>query len=151
MNINDFYTGYKKTVAAADELISRVGFPRLGRGEVLKLFKVSKRRDLDISTFSAAVWLKLSGRSIQDMRIAYGGVAPTIVRLPKTEAHLTGSTISADIFDSAGEMALSEISPISDVRGSAKYREYAGQPIFCENCITNSMRTRSKQVPPKSQ
>ena len=122
VNINDFYTGYKKTVAAADELITRVLIPRLGSGELLRLFKVSKRQDLDISTFSAAFWLKLSGRRIQDVRIAYGGVGPRIVRLPKTEAHLKGSAVSAEVFESAGEMALSEISPISDVRGSAEYR-----------------------------
>jgi xanthine dehydrogenase small subunit len=130
VNINDFYTGYKQTVAAADELISRVVIPRLGCGEVLKLFKVSKRQDLDISTFSAAIWLKLSGQSIQDVRIAYGGVAPRIVRLPRTEVHLKGSKLSADTFDSAGEIALSEISPISDVRGSAEYRNLLAANIL---------------------
>ena len=122
VNINDFYTGYKKTVAAADELISQVSIPRLGSGEILKLFKVSKRQDLDISTFSAAIWLKVSGRFIQDVRIAYGGVAPTIVRLPATEVYLKGRSISSETFESAREVALSEISPISDVRGSAEYR-----------------------------
>lgn len=122
VNINDFYTGYKTTVIGADELISRISIPRLGRGEVLKLFKVSKRPDLDISTFSAAIWLKLSGWSIRDVRIAYGGVAPRIIRLPKTEDHLRGQMLSPDTFNSAGKIALSEISPISDVRGSAEYR-----------------------------
>jgi xanthine dehydrogenase small subunit len=130
ININDFYTGYKVTVASVDELISRVRIPRLGSGEVLKLFKVSKRQDLDISTFSAAIWLRLSGQSIQDVRIAYGGVAETIIRLPRTEAHLKGSDISADAFDSAGEVALSEISPISDVRGSAVYRNTVAANIL---------------------
>jgi xanthine dehydrogenase small subunit len=130
VNINDFYTGYKKTVASADELITRVSIPRLRSGEVLRLFKVSKRQDLDISTFSAAIWLKLSGRSIQDVRIAYGGVAPTIVRLLRTEAHMKGSNISAETFDSAGKVALSEISPISDVRGSATYRNLLASNIL---------------------
>jgi xanthine dehydrogenase small subunit len=130
VNINEFYTGYKRTVAAADELISRVVIPRPGRGEVLRLFKVSKRRDLDISTFSAAVWLKLAGSIIEDVRIAYGGVAATIVRLPKTEAHLKKRTVSAEAFESAGEVALSEISPISDVRGSAEYRNLLAANIL---------------------
>jgi len=130
IDINDFYTGYKRTVAAADELISRVLIPRLGCGEVLRLFKISKRQDLDISTFSAAFWLKLSGRTIQDVRIAYGGVAPTIVRLPETEAHLKGCELSPDTFESAGETALSEITPISDVRGSAEYRNLLAANIL---------------------
>lgn len=122
VNINDFYIGYKKTVASADELISRVLIPRLAHDEVLKLYKVSKRKDLDISTFSAAFWMKLDGQCIQDIRIAYGGVAPTVIRLPRTEAHLAGKDVAASVFESAGEIARSEVSPINDVRGSTEYR-----------------------------
>ena len=130
IDMNDFYIGYKQTVAASDELISRVSIPRLGSGEVLRLYKVSKRQDLDISTFSAAFWLKLSGRTIQDIRIAYGGVAERIVRMPNTEAHLKGRELSVEAFESAGEKALSEISPISDVRGAAEYRNLLAANIL---------------------
>jgi xanthine dehydrogenase small subunit len=122
VGINNFYTGYKKNVAAPGELISRVFIPLLGEGEVLKLYKVSKRHDLDISTFGAAIWIKLSGRHIEDIRIAYGGVGPMIVRLHKTESHLRGNDVSEPIFESAREIAVQEIAPISDVRGSAEYR-----------------------------
>jgi xanthine dehydrogenase small subunit len=130
VNINDFYSGYRQTVATEDELISRIVIPCLGSGEKLKLFKVSKRQDLDISTFSAAFWLKLSGGTIEDIRVAYGGVAPRIIRLPKTEAHLRGAKLSADVFESAGKTALSEISPISDVRGSSEYRNLLAANIL---------------------
>src|SRR5439155_11475854 len=85
ININDFYTGYKRTVMAADELITAVRIPRPRDGEILRLYKVSKRFDVDISTFTAAIWLKLEGRTIADVRIAYGGVGPNILRLPRTE------------------------------------------------------------------
>ncbi len=136
VNINDFYAGYKKTVATTDELIQRVVIPRLGVGEMLKLFKVSKRSDLDISTFSAAIWLKLTGALIDDVRIAYGGVAPVILRLRETEKYLIGKRLSMETFDAAGEIAASEVTPISDVRGSAAYRgKLAGnilRKLYCE-------------------
>jgi len=122
VDINNFYTGYKKNVATPGELISRVFIPLLGNGEVLKLYKVSKRHDLDISTFGAAIWIKLSGSHIENIRIAYGGVGPMILRLPKTESHLRGSDVSERAFESAREIAVQEITPISDVRGSAEYR-----------------------------
>jgi len=122
VDINDFYVGYKKNVMAADELIVRVFIPRPTADEVFKLYKVSKRRDLDISTFSAAVWMKLSGRRIEDIRIAYGGVGPMILRLRNAEAHLRGNDVSERRFESAREIAVQEITPISDVRGSAEYR-----------------------------
>jgi xanthine dehydrogenase small subunit len=99
-----------------------VFIPLLGEGEALRLYKVSKRHDLDISTFGAAIWVKLSGLHIEDIHIAYGGVGPMIVRLHKTESHLRGNDVSERIFEAAREIVVREITPISDVRGSAEYR-----------------------------
>jgi xanthine dehydrogenase small subunit len=122
VNINQFYRGYKQTVAAPEELISRVFIPLPGAGESLKLYKISKRKDLDISAFSAAFWMKLSGGRIDDVRIAYGGVGPQVLRLPRTEAFLKGKDLTQELFDSARAVVLAEIAPISDVRGTAAYR-----------------------------
>ena len=130
ININQFYTGYKRTVITADELITAVRIPRPRDGEILRLYKVSKRFDVDISTFTAAIWLKLDGATIADARIACGGVGPNILRLPRTEALLRGKTIDEDLFHRAGLLARSEITPISDVRGSADYRYQLAQNIL---------------------
>ena len=51
--------------------------------------------------------------------IAYGGGAPTVIRLPRTEAFLAGKSATLDTFEHAGRIARVEIKPISDVRGSA--------------------------------
>src|SRR5688572_4763210 len=75
VNINEFFTGYRKTVMAADEIIVRVHVPLPRAGDVFKLYKVSKRWDLDISSFMAAVWARVSNdNTIDEIRIAYGGV-----------------------------------------------------------------------------
>ncbi len=122
MNINDFYTGYRKNVMAPGEIIARLHVPLPAAGDVFKLYKVSKRKDLDISTFSAAVGLRLDGDEIADARLAYGGVAATVVRLPRTEAALRGRPATEATFDAAAAVAEAEVKPISDVRGSADYR-----------------------------
>jgi xanthine dehydrogenase small subunit len=122
VNINEFYTGYKRTVATSDELITRVFIPLPADGELFKLYKVSKRKDLDISSFTAAIWMRVDAGTIADVRIAYGGVAATILRLPKTESQLRGQRPVEELFDEAAQTAVAEISPISDVRGSAAYR-----------------------------
>ena len=152
--INSFYRGYKQFDLRPDEIITRVFVPvvnsrhpergegsqvttsgdpspssRLRMTEVLKLYKVSRRKDLDISAFTAAIRLRMNGR-IEEARIAYGGVAPTVIRLPKTEAFLNGKSPTLDLFERAGEMARSEIKPISDVRGSADYRLQLAQNIM---------------------
>lgn len=136
IDINDFYIGYKKLAMEPDELISRVYIPIPGKNELLRLYKISNRKDLDISTFTAAIRLKLDGPRIESARIAYGGVAATILRLPQTELFLQGQRLDEDVFARAGALARSEIAPISDVRASADYRLQLAENIlmkfFCE-------------------
>jgi xanthine dehydrogenase small subunit len=120
--MNDFYIGYRKTVMAADELITRVFMPLPKADEVFRLYKISKRHDLDISTFTAAFWMKRENGVIGEIRIAYGGCGPMIIRMRKTEAALTGKPFNEAEIEGATEIARGEITPISDVRGAAEFR-----------------------------
>lgn len=122
VNINDFYTGYRTSVMAADELISRITIPLPDGNDTFRLYKLSKRKDLDISTFSAAVLMKMRDGIIDSIHIAMGGVGPMVVRLKKTEAILRGQPFDEATFANVRDSVLSEITPISDVRGSADYR-----------------------------
>lgn len=122
VNINKFYTGYKQLEMKPEELISTVHVPIPQSDEIVKLYKVSKRKHLDISAFTAAFRLKRNGDVIESIGIAYGGVAATILRLPKTEQFLRGKTFTLDTAAEAGAIARTEITPISDVRGSSDFR-----------------------------
>ncbi len=66
--------------------------------------------------------MRRAGDRIDAIRIAYGGVAPVVLRLPRTEAFLTGKPFSLDTLEDAGTIAKEEITPISDVRGSKEFR-----------------------------
>lgn len=122
VGIASFYRGYKKLDLAADEIITRILIPLPAAADTLRLYKVSKRSHLDISSFTAAMLMRRSGDRIDSIRIAYGGVGPVILRLPKTEAFLTGKPFSLDTLEDAGPIARDEITPISDVRGSRHFR-----------------------------
>ena len=126
--IADYYLGYKKFDLRADEIIARVRVPVVD--DTLKLYKVSRRKDLDISAFTAAIRLRTSDGHINAATIAYGGVAPTVVRLPKTESFLAGKPIALGTFEEAGRIARGEVKPISDVRGSADYRAQLAENIL---------------------
>jgi len=146
--ITRFYLAYKKIDLRPDELIIRVRVPLPAPGDLLRLYKVSRRRDLDIATFNAAVLVRLddstakgrngsagahagpTGARIGSARIAYGGVAPTLLRLPRTEAFLAGRPFEEATFREAGRMARGEIAPISDVRGSAAFRAQLSENIL---------------------
>ena len=128
VDINDFYLGYKKFNLQPDEIITRVHVPIVR--DALKLYKVSRRKDLDISAFTAAIRLRTTDGHINAATIAYGGVAPTVIRLPRTESFLAGKPIALGTFEEAGRIARSEIKPISDVRGSADYRAQLAENIL---------------------
>jgi xanthine dehydrogenase small subunit len=111
-------------------LIRRAIVPLPADDELFAVYKISKRRDLDISSFTAAVWMRMDGERIAAVRIAYGGVAPTIVRLPRAEKWLAGQRLTEAALVQAGHIAAQEIAPISDVRGSARYRRLLAENIL---------------------
>jgi xanthine dehydrogenase small subunit len=120
--ITEFYKGYKKLDMRPGELITRVRVPLPADGELLRLYKVSRRRDLDIASFTAAIRMRLDGDTISEAAIAFGAVGPTVVRARKTEEFLCGRALDEETMQQAGDAAISEITPISDVRGAADYR-----------------------------
>ena len=130
VNINSFYTGYKTNVSRPDELITSVRIPLPDAGDIFKLYKISKRKDLDISAFTAAIWMRRNGPAIEEARIAYGGVGPNIIRLGRTEEFFRRKILSQETIRQASEIARAEIAPISDVRGSAEFRAQLGENIL---------------------
>ncbi|HEY1375434.1 MAG TPA: FAD binding domain-containing protein, partial [Gemmataceae bacterium] len=129
-SVNGFCTGYKQKDMAADELLARVTLSLPAAGERLRLYKVSRRNDLDIATFGAAVRIHESGGRIESAAVAYSGVGPTVVRLPRTEAALTGRPFRESTFRHAGRVARSEAAPITDVRGGRDFRAQLAENIL---------------------
>lgn len=129
--IGDFYTGYRNTVLAPDELLTGVRIPIPRRDEIFKLYKVSRRKDLDISSFGAAVWMRREpAGEIADVRIAYGGVGPMVLRITGAEEVIRGATPTLDVFHDAARLAAEQVTPITDVRGSDVYRRALSRNIL---------------------
>lgn len=121
--IKDFFTGYRSTACAPDEIIVAVHIPVPPQGTDVRAFKVSRRKDLDISTVSAAMRLRTAGNSaVDDIVLAYGGMAATPQRAMATEAFLSGKPWSRATVEAAMDVIATDFSPLTDVRGSAQYR-----------------------------
>ena len=129
--IGAFYLGYKKLDLRPDELIARIHIPLPTGDDLLALYKVSKRSHLDISSFTAAVRVRREGDRIAEARVAFGGVGPVVLRLPKCETSLAGRPFTLETFRNAGAIAREEIAPITDVRGSRDYRLQLAENILC--------------------
>ncbi|MCM2680214.1 xanthine dehydrogenase small subunit [Echinimonas agarilytica] len=134
VNINDFYQGYKKTVLQAGEYLAHIEIPLSALHQPIKLYKVSKRYEDDISAVMGAFTLTQDGA----IRMAFGGMAATPVRAVQTESILTldeNNQFSAASLDQARACLSREFSPISDVRASAEYRSEMASNLLVKACL----------------
>jgi CO/xanthine dehydrogenase FAD-binding subunit len=121
---SDFWTAYRTTALAPDELILRIRFPLAG-GRETRFRKVGTRRAQAISKVVMAVAWRDGGTddgTWREVRIALGSVADRPIRVAKTEAVLEGAKPTPEMADAAAEALAAEITPIDDVRSTAEYR-----------------------------
>jgi carbon-monoxide dehydrogenase medium subunit len=114
--ISEFITFVKRTSIKDDEIVTSIRVPYI-EGAKGVFNKVARRREVDLSTICAT-----AVRAGDAYRLAFGAVAPTPVRLPKTEALLRGRELNDPLIDEAAALARTEVSPIDDVRASKAYR-----------------------------
>ncbi|MDQ2941948.1 MAG: xanthine dehydrogenase family protein subunit M [Chloroflexota bacterium] len=127
---DEFWTGYRQTVRADDELVLRVRIPLAPDREV-RFRKIGTRRAQAISKVVIALaWRPGAGERWTDVRLALGSVAATPVRVSRTEAVLEGAEPDRDTADRAAEMLASEIQPIDDVRSTADYRRAVASRVL---------------------
>ena len=124
MRLEDFYTGYRKNLLAADEVLAWIKVPKPTAGEMLRIYKISKRFDDDISAVCLAINMHIQKGQVVSISIGAGGVAATTVRALKTEAALCGQTWSLETVQKAQAALQAEFQPISDMRASASYRTH---------------------------
>ena len=120
--LEDFYTGYRQNLLAADEIVARLLVPQPQPGEFLRAYKISKRYDDDISAVCLAVNLHLQDGHVRSARIGAGGVATTPARATQAEAVLAGQAWTEAAARAAGEALRAQFQPISDMRASSAYR-----------------------------
>jgi CO/xanthine dehydrogenase FAD-binding subunit len=117
-----FHLGYKKMDLAPDELIRSIRLAR-GRGAWARSWrKVGTRRAQAISKVCFAAALESAGREVHDIRIAFGSVAPTVVRAAHAEDALRGRAIDAETIADCCAALERDVSPIDDLRSTARYR-----------------------------
>jgi xanthine dehydrogenase small subunit len=120
--LEDFYVAYQKTALAPGEFVASIRVPRRERGLLLRAYKISKRRDQDISAVFACFGLTIADGRIASARLGCGGVAPVPKRATTTEALLAGRAWDDATAEAAANSLENEFTPIDDMRASAAYR-----------------------------
>jgi xanthine dehydrogenase small subunit len=132
--LKELYKGYKQLDRAPGENIKEIwievptstpqplNLSTPYKGRLFNFEKVSKRTHLDIASVNSAFYVFLEGDTIQWASLSAGGVAPVPLFLKETSALLKGRKPGISLLDEAIELMQSEISPISDARGSKEYK-----------------------------
>ena len=134
--LKQLYKGYKQLNKHPDEAIERIWFDLPGKNTLFNFEKVSKRTHLDIASVNSAISLTMSGDVIESAGISAGGVGPVPLYLQKTSAFLQGKRVTGDIVQHAIETAQTEISPISDARGTKEYKRLLLGQLIKSHFIT---------------
>ena len=129
---SDFFVGYRKTALAGDELLLRVEVPTQSRkpGEKVLYRKVGTRRAQSISRILLAVGANVVGKSLHNVRLAAGCVAPVPLRCRAAESALEGKQLDPEVLSSARDALEADIHPIDDIRGTAEYRRTASANVM---------------------
>lgn len=136
--LHELYKGYKTLDKQPNEQLELISFELPGANTYFNFEKVSKRTNLDIASVNTAICLNLQGNIIQDVRISAGGVAPVPKLLDKTNAFLKGKSVTDATIDEAIAIVQTEISPISDARGTAEYKRLLLGQLIKAHFITVS-------------
>lgn len=131
--LEDFFLDYKKQDRAPGEFVRAITVPKLARGEQFRCFKLAKRYDQDISAVMGAIKLRLDGKKITEVRIAFGGMAGTPKRAKNTEKRLIGLAAGNETAVEAALAAMAEdYKPLDDMRASSAYRLTAAKALIAK-------------------
>jgi CO/xanthine dehydrogenase FAD-binding subunit len=130
ISATSFWTGYRRTALAADELVLRIRIPLVG-GRQVRFRKVGTRRAQAISkVVMALAWRSAADGRWSDVRLALGSVAERPLRAWETEQLLEGALPSEEVADQAMASLAAEIEPIDDVRSTAAYRRAVASRVL---------------------
>jgi CO/xanthine dehydrogenase FAD-binding subunit len=137
-----FHTGYKTMDLVAGEIISRIVLPRRQSAWRQTYRKVGTRSAQAISKVCLAAAIDLDGNRVRDVRVAFGSVAPTVVRCTHVEAAVRDRILDGELASTVSAALILDISPMDDLRSTARYRLRVAQNLLIQ-FLTDTLSGRS--------
>ncbi|WP_157268918.1 xanthine dehydrogenase small subunit [Azohydromonas aeria] len=141
--IGEFYVDYMKNRLEPGELLQAIEVPRPAPQAVVRVWKISKRYDSDISAVCAALRLELDGDRVKDARFVFGGMAAIVKRAAQAEAAVIGQAWTEATAQAAMAALARDFTPLTDQRASASYRLRVAQNLLLKLWL----QTRTDAVP----
>lgn len=127
--LEKFFIDYGKQDREPGEFVEMISIPKPDPDAIFAVHKISKRRDEDISALCGAFYFKIDRGLVQEVRIAFGGMAATPKRAKATERALLHNPPTEENFELAVAAMTEDYAPISDMRASKEYRMLAAQNL----------------------
>jgi CO/xanthine dehydrogenase FAD-binding subunit len=125
-----FHLGYKRTALAPGELLTRIRVARPAPGAFHFYRKVGTRKAQAIAKVCLAAYGRLEGGRGVEFRAAFGAVAPVPTRALRAEALVIGRGAGELDLGAVRAALAQDITPIDDIRSSAKYRRFVSERLF---------------------
>ena len=136
ISLRNLYKGYKKLDKKPEEFIEKIYFNLPAVNSKFNFEKVCKRTHLDIASVNTAIHLTMNENVVTCAGLAAGGVGPVPAFLPKASSFLAGKKISPNVIDELISIAQTEITPISDARGTDQYKRFLLAQLIKAHFIT---------------
>jgi len=130
MPLQDFYISYGRNHLAEGEFVHSLKVPLPQAGDVLRVYKLSKRHDCDISSLAAGLWLRLHDGKVAQARWAWGGMDGIVRRSSGAEAAAVGQPWQAATVQAAMAALDADFKPLTDLRATASYRQRAARNLL---------------------
>ncbi|MGV1760289.1 xanthine dehydrogenase small subunit [Rhizobium sp. A22-96] len=145
--LEDYFIAYGKQDRQPGEFVEAVHVPIPAAAEKFAIYKVTKRRDEDITATLGAFRLALAADgTVEDIRIAYGGMAATPKRAFTVEKALIGKPWSEATVEDAMEQYAEDYTPLSDMRATAEYRALAAKNLLLRFYLETTSSATPAQV-----
>lgn len=130
VSFDDFFLDYRKTALVAGEILVAVEVADIAANVACGAYKVSKRRELDISTVCGCFAITLDEGRVTSARLAYGGMAATPKRAKTAENALIGKIWTEEAVEAAMAALVDDFKPLSDLRGTSWYRDTVAKNLL---------------------
>jgi xanthine dehydrogenase small subunit len=120
--LKEFYLGYKSLNKKTNEIVLEISIPIPSKRALFNYEKVSRRTYLDIASVNSSILLEIYKGKIKQLSLSAGGVSPIPLFLKSTCEFLTGKEVTPSTINDAIVIVKSEISPITDARGTKEYK-----------------------------
>ena len=122
LRLEDFYLDYMKNVLQPGEFIEALDVTLPDAATAVRVYKLSKRFDCDISAVAAGLAIECVDGQVRAARLAFGGMAAIVKRAANAEAALVGQPWNEATVEAAMAALETDFTPLTDLRASAAYR-----------------------------